>query len=116
LAISALAFGALLAGCTTALSPPPARAKTPWQEALVCPECKMVAVTTYKPGAYRLGGGPYSGIYRWGRSSYHDQVYEDRCPGCQGIIVTVLKEGMLQHKCSICKEKPFKCPVFHPAA
>src|SRR6516165_3252694 len=65
-----------------------------------CPECKMVPVTN---------------PYRWGRSSRH-QVYVDQCPGCQGAIVTLLKEGKLQHKCSICKEKPFNCPVFHPAA
>jgi len=100
LAVSALVFGALLAGCGIALLPPTAQAKTPKQEALVCPECKMVAVTN---------------PYRWGRSSRH-QVYVDQCPGCQGAIVTLLKEGKLQHKCSICKEKPFKCPVFHPTA
>ena len=108
LALSALAFGALLAGCATTHLSPTAQAKTPLQEALVCPECRMVAVTTSKPRAYRLG--------RWGRSSYDDQVYVDQCPGCQGIIVTLFKEGKLQHKCSICKEKPFRCPVFHPTA
>ena len=100
LALSAPAFGALLAGCATTPLSPTAQAKTPLQEALVCPECRMVAVTN---------------PYRWGRSSRH-QVYVDRCPGCQGAIVTLFKEGKLQHKCSICKEKPFNCPVFHPAA
>jgi hypothetical protein len=32
--------------------------------------------------------------------------------GC-GWLRSLFKEGKLQHKCSICKEKPFKCPVFH---
>ena len=100
LVLSAPAFGALLAGCGTTLLPPNAQAKTPQQEALVCPECRMVAVTN---------------PYRWGRSSRH-QVYVDQCPSCQGAILTLLKEGKLQHKCSICKEKPFKCPLFHPTA
>ena len=54
---------------------PTAQAKTPLQEALVCPECRMVAVTN---------------PYRWGRSSRH-QVYVDQCPGCQGAVVTLLK-------------------------
>jgi hypothetical protein len=45
LALSALASGALLAGSATTLLAPTAQAKTPLQEVLVCPECRMVAVT-----------------------------------------------------------------------
>src|SRR5262249_5340173 len=63
--ISYTTFGALIAGCATALLPPTGQAKTPRQEALAC-RCA-----------------------RWWRSLF--------------------KEGKLQHKCSICKEKPFKC-------
>ena len=75
LVLSALPSGALLAGCATTLLPPTAQPKTPLQEALVCPVCRMVAVTN---------------PYRWGRSSRH-QVYVDQCPGCQGAVVTLLK-------------------------
>ena len=115
LAVSALVFGALLAGCGIALLPPTAQAKTPKQEALVCPECKMVAVTTYQPLSSGFGG-PGWRSYGWGGPAYPLHVYQDQCPGCQGAIVTLFKEGKLQHKCSICKEKPFNCPVVHPAA
>ncbi len=41
-------------------------------------------------------------------------TYEDTCPGCQGAIKTFFKEGKLKHKCSVCKESPFTCPVIHP--
>ena len=115
LAVSALVFGALLAGCGIALLPPTAQAKTPKQEALVCPECKMVAVTTYQPLSSGFGG-PGWRSYGWGGPAYPLHVYQHQCPGCQGAIVTLFKEGKLQHKCSICKEKPFNCPVVHPAA
>ena len=115
LAIPALAFGSLFSGCATTLLPAPAQANTPRQEALVCPECKMVAVTTYQPLSSGFGG-PGWRSYGWGGPANPLHVYQHQCPGCQGAIVTLFKEGKLQHKCSICKEKPFNCPVVHPAA
>ncbi len=91
----------------------------PAQEAIVCPQCKMVAVATYQPrrfGFYAPGRRYHPGwsSYRWGGYAYPQTVYEDKCPGCQGAIVTLFREGKLKHKCSVCSEKPFKCPVFHP--
>ena len=75
------------------------------QEALVCPQCRMVKVKTV---SYHPGGGRYSG------GSYPVTTYEHRCEGCQGALITFFREGKLQHKCSICKETPFTCPVIHP--
>ena len=77
------------------------------KRALVCPQCKMVAVTVNRP--YFPSGGRYGG-YRGGPTTF----YDDTCPGCQGAITTLFKEGKLKHKCSVCKESPFTCPVFHP--
>lgn len=79
------------------------------KQALVCPQCKMVAVTVNRPwvGGYSQGGRGYG-------YSGTQTVYNDTCPGCQGAIETLFKEGKLKHKCSVCKESPFTCPVFHP--
>lgn len=77
------------------------------EQALVCPQCKMVAVTVNRP--YISGSGP--GAYLGGRKQTVDR---DTCPGCQGAITTFFKEGKLTHKCSVCKESPFTCPVLHP--
>ena len=77
------------------------------KQALVCPQCKMVAVTVERP-VFRSGGR--FGGYGSGATT----IYEDTCPGCQGAIETFFKEGKLKHKCSVCKETPFICPVFHP--
>jgi hypothetical protein len=80
------------------------------KQALVCPQCKMVAVTVNRPYFGGIGGrGSHS--YSYGRTR---TVYKDTCPGCQGAIETLFKEGKLKHKCSICKDSPFTCPVFHP--
>ena len=75
------------------------------KHALVCPQCKMVAVTVNRP---------YFGGWRHRGYSGPTTFYRDTCPGCQGAIETFFKEGKLKHKCSICKEAPFTCPVFHP--
>lgn len=75
------------------------------KRALVCPQCKMVAVTR---------GVPYFGHGRFAGYRGTTEVYMDTCPGCQGAIETLFKEGKLKHKCSVCKASPFTCPVFHP--
>ena len=76
------------------------------KHALVCPQCKMVAVTVNRP--YPVGRG-------FGRGyTGPTTVYNDTCPGCQGVIETLFKEGKWKHKCSVCKDSPFTCPVFHP--
>ena len=101
-----MAAAALLVSCATARE-----AKK--QEALVCPQCRMVEVkyVSIQPG------GNYPGFRqsRWGsRGVYTGTTYEHRCEGCQGILMTFLREGKFQHKCSICSETPFTCPVIHP--
>lgn len=34
-------------------------------------------------------------------------------PAVRGAITTLFREGKLKRKCSVCKESPFTCPVFH---
>jgi hypothetical protein len=96
---------AFLASCVTL-------GETKKQEALVCPQCRMVEVRTafvrshgrYPGFPHRIASGPI----------YHATTYEHRCESCQGLLTTFLREGKFQHKCSICQETPFTCPVIHP--
>ena len=78
------------------------------KQALVCPQCKMVAMTVNRPYFGWSGHGYYNG------SNIPITTYRDTCPGCQGAITTLFKEGKLKHKCSVCKESPFTCPLPHP--
>lgn len=106
-AILAMTVIALVAGCATTN-----RRST--EGALVCPQCKMVAVkTSNQPGGY-YPGLP-SGRWQAGPVS-PTTTYEHRCPNCQGALSTLIREGKLKHKCSVCQEAPFTCPVFHPTA
>ncbi|CAN5751022.1 hypothetical protein BH09VER1_BH09VER1_12110 [soil metagenome] len=77
------------------------------KQALVCPQCKMVAETVERHYTDADESGRYGQLYT-------ETVYKDSCPGCQGAIKTFFKEGKLQHKCSVCKDAPFTCPIFHP--
>ena len=94
----ALAFlaGAAMIGFATGC----ASTKTTTQ-ATVCPECKTVIeqVST---------GRPEYDLYETREERRHS------CPGCQGALVTFYKEGKFQHKCSICSQGAFTCPVVHP--
>jgi len=99
---------AIVAGCATTND------KATNQEAIVCPECKMVAVKTS-----RQPGGYYPGLpgARWQAGPVSPSTtYDHRCPNCQGAITTMMREGKLKHKCSVCENAPFSCPVFHPTA
>lgn len=52
-------------------------------------------------------------------SDYSDattQVGRHECPGCQGALATLFKEGKLQHQCSICTQEGYTCPLIHPRA
>ena len=100
----AVAAAALLISCVTT-----GVAKK--QEALVCPQCRMVKVANVssQPGG-RYPGFPQS---RFG-GNYAGTTCEHRCEGCQGTLITFFREGKFQHKCSICKETPFTCPVIYP--
>ena len=90
---STLAAGLILQGCATTT------ASSREKQALVCPQCKMVDVETYQP-----------------EIAQQTTTQEHRCPGCQGVLMNFLHQGKLEHKCSICGQKPFVCPVVHPSA
>lgn len=122
-AVSAVMLTALLLqGCATSTPPVTAGGKVRGSESLVCPQCKMVAVATFPPyqshpwafSSPSASWSPGWSSFAWGGLAFPQKSYEDKCPGCQGAITTFAREGKLKHKCSICSEKPFKCPVFHP--
>jgi len=74
----------------------------PAKQVAVCPECKTVVE--------EISRGSESDYGAW-------NTREERrhsCPGCQGALITFFKEGKFQHKCSICSQGPFTCPVVHP--
>lgn len=80
----------LLTGCVT---PKPNRLAT------VCPECKIVIEESYDP-------------YSDTTDVRTTRAYS--CPGCQGALTTFFHEGQLQHKCSVCSQSPYRCPLSHP--
>ncbi len=81
----------LLASCASVSKP---------GTATVCPGCKtvLVEVSDY--------------------SEYSEESTKLRkrhqCSGCQGSLITLFKEGKFEHRCSICAEGGFSCPVSHP--
>lgn len=93
---SLLAVVALAAGCATSRNA---------EQALVCPQCKVVTVTRTVP-VFEGDGN---------LSPREEEVTETQhsCPGCQGALTTFFKEGKLRHKCSICEQTPFSCPIAH---
>lgn len=76
------------------------------QQAMVCPKCKTVAVRTVQPSGNAQAG--------WTGNLRPTTVYEHQCPGCQGAMKTFFREGEWKHKCSVCKDTPYTCPVIHP--
>jgi hypothetical protein len=101
----AMSASGLLLSCATP-------GETKKQEALVCPQCRMVEVRS----AFVRSHGRYPGFPHRTASGpiYHGTTYEHRCESCQGVLTTLFREGKFQHQCSICKETPFTCPVVHP--
>lgn len=103
LAVTALAGILVLSGCAGTNE-----TGGKGMQALVCPQCKMVAMTGNRPSGYEYRGGHEA----------HDEsmrtVYNDTCPGCQGAIKTLLVNGRTKYECSICKGSPYTCPVSHP--
>jgi len=90
----ALAFIAFTAGCVST-------AETTSSEALVCPQCRSVAV---EAATMRIRSHfPYS--RRAGAS------HVTACSGCKGVLESFVSEGAWKHKCSICARTPFRCPV-----
>lgn len=86
----------LLTGCATT---------NPKEQALVCPQCKVVTITPRVP-VFEGEGKPL-------RLRSEETETEHSCPGCQGALTTFFKEGKFQHQCSICEQEPFSCPVAH---
>lgn len=89
-----LAAAAFAQGCATSASS---------RRALVCPDCKTVEVTEENSS--------------WGYDSpspASSTRMEHRCPGCQGALNSLFKEGKLRHQCSICPQDAFTCPVEPP--
>ena len=78
------------------------------RQALVCPQCKIVAVTGKRPYFGWHGSGYYAG------SDIPTTTYRDTCPGCLGTIKSRTVYGKWKHKCSVCKDTPFTCPLPHP--
>lgn len=122
-AVAMIALSGLLQSCAT----PQQRVTTTGEkarktESIVCPQCKMVAVASFPPwqahpwafSSPSAGWYPGWSSFGWGGLAYPQKTYEDKCPGCQGALTTFAREGKLKHKCSICAQRPFKCPVFHP--
>lgn len=96
------------------------------RQATTCPQCKMVAVTVPQPiGPSFVYGRPFTGFgsqyawgglgngFNWGVATLETTVYEDRCPGCKGTLKTFFTDGRWKHKCTVCEQKPFTCPVAH---
>jgi hypothetical protein len=114
-----------LSGCATSNDSAAGKRR----EATICPQCKMVAVTPPQPVGPGIAYGPgFSGFgpdYRWGGLGTgfgwttgpfgYATAYEDTCPGCKGVLKTFFTEGKWKHKCSVCEQKPFTCPVSHPS-
>jgi phage FluMu protein Com len=106
-AASLLLAVSLFQGCATSASF--GEAKT----AVVCPQCKMVETVTYLPAgpSFSRAGVSAYGVADLG---YPTSVHKHTCPGCQGMLTSFAREGKWQHKCSICKQHAFSCPVLHP--
>ena len=125
IAAAVIALSGLLQSCATPQqSVTTIGGKARKTESIVCPQCKMVAVASFPPwqahpwafSSPSAGWYPGWSSFGWGGLAYPQKAYEDKCPGCQGVLTTFAREGKLKHKCSICAQRPFKCPVFHPAA
>lgn len=96
------------------------------RQATICPQCKMVAVTVPQPIARSFAyGRPFTGFgssygwgglgtgFGWGAPTFGYTVYDDKCPNCQGTLNTFFTEGKWKHRCTMCEQKPFTCPVAH---
>jgi hypothetical protein len=105
--LSLVAITASLQGCSSVASSSDA------QQALVCPQCKMVKTVAWLPAGpsfSRAGVSAYgvNGLYPSATMTKHS------CPGCQGTLTTFAREGKWEHKCSICQQHAFSCPIMHP--
>jgi hypothetical protein len=81
--------------------------------AVVCPQCKMVETVAYLPAgpSFSRAGVSAYGVAGLG---YPTTAHKHTCPGCQGTPTSFVRKGKWQHKCSICEQHAFSCPVIHP--
>ncbi len=89
-----LALAVAVSGCAT---------NQPNKQAMVCPDCKMTEVAV---DTSRLASDYTTAIFPTTRT-------EHSCPGCQGALKTLFKEGKLKHKCSVCAGQASICPASH---
>jgi hypothetical protein len=92
-AVFALVLADAVGGCAT---------HNPNRQALICPDCKVMVVPI-DPSI--LEADP--------SGSMSSTTTKHTCPGCQGFVKTFFKEGKLEHKCSVCAQGPFTCPISH---
>ena len=104
---SIFAIALLLQSCasTTVSSGP--------EQALVCPRCKTVETVAWLPAGpsfSRAGVSAYgvNGLYPSPSFKKHE------CPGCRGAMTTFARQGKWEHRCSICQQGTFSCPIIHP--
>lgn len=82
----------------------------PQEMALVCPHCKVVIIESMPRAVSRdLEGIDRDDVF----ITYPENEIRHSCPGCQGSLVTLFKEGKLKHRCTICEQGPYSCPVAH---
>ena len=97
ISLLSLAGTALFVGCTSLSS-------ATGKQGTVCPDCKVVVETQ----RVQIDDFEY---YAYGDQEV--EVKRHRCPGCQGAVMTLIKEGTFQHKCTTCEGKPFVCSLSH---
>lgn len=83
------------------------------QQVLVCPQCKMVKTVAWLPAGPSFSR---AGVSAYGVNGLYPSptITKHSCPGCQGTLTTFTREGKWEHKCSICAQRPFTCPMVHP--
>lgn len=91
----------LIAGCQSpSQTDSKSQSAQQMSSATVCPQCEAVLVDP-DPDGMKLAIDGYA----------EPAYYEHSCPGCQGALTTLLQDGTLKHKCTICSEKPFSCDM-----
>lgn len=98
LGLSGLAVVGCTAGCATS---------HPNRHAPVCPQCQTIQLERL-PHADSTDEAVAGA---WADADLPRR--EHSCPGCQGALTTLFKQGRLQHHCSLCESGAFYCPANH---
>lgn len=87
----------LLSGCASTSSK-----LAEGQAATACPQCKSVLIQ------------PEESYYmQWDEEGFREPAYfQHQCPGCQGALSALIKDGEFRHKCTVCEEDPYSCELF----